>query len=50
MKLRLARAESVISAIDKEVADLNTALEEIKNKFYDVGFTDAENFWEPIMF
>ena len=50
MKLRLIEAESIISARDREVADLKVALEESNNKFYDMGFTDDENLSEPVMF
>ena len=50
IELRLAEAESIILAKDKEVADLKVAMEESENKFYDLGFADAENSSDPIMF
>lgn len=50
MKLRLAGAKSVISARDKEVADLKVSMEESENKFYNMGFADAKNSSESIMF
>ena len=50
MELKLAKAESVISARDKKVANLKVAMEESENKFYDMGFADAKNSNEPIMF
>ena len=50
IELRLAEAKSIILAKDKEVADLKVAMEESENKFYDLGFADAENSSDPIMF
>ena len=50
MKLKLPEAKSLISAIDKEVADLKAALEVSEDKFYDMGFADAENSCEPVVF
>lgn len=45
----LAQADSVISARDKEVANLKEAVVESKDKFYNMGFADAENSSKPIM-
>lgn len=50
MEIKLAKVETVVSTKDKEVADLMVALEESENKFYDLGFADAENSSKPIMF
>lgn len=50
MELRLAEAGSLISTRDKEVVDLKVALEEREDKFYDMGFADAEGSSEPVMF
>lgn len=50
IELKLVGAESVISARDKEVADLKVSMEESENKFYNMGFADAENSSESIMF
>ena len=50
MKLKLAKAESLILARDKEVADLKAALEVSEDKFYDMGFADAENSCEQVVF
>ena len=50
IKLRLAEAESINSPSDKEIAELKVTLEEGENKFYNMGFTDAENSVEPVMF
>lgn len=50
IELKLAKADSVISARDKKVADLKVEMEESENKFYDMGFADAKNSNEPIMF
>lgn len=43
LELRLARAKSIFSARDKEIAELKGALEESENKWYNMGFPDAEN-------
>lgn len=48
MEIQLVEGENFVSTRDKEVADLNEALKE--NKFYDIGFADAENSRELIMF
>lgn len=48
MEIQLAEGENFVSTRDKEVADLKEALKE--NKFYDIGFADAENSRELIMF
>ena len=50
MELRLAEAESIISARDKEVVDLKVALEGSEDKFYNMGFADVESSSEPVMF
>lgn len=49
MELRLAGAESKISTRDKEVANLKVALEVSEDKFYDIGFANAENSCELVM-
>lgn len=49
MELSLAGAVSIILARDKKVIDLKMTLEESENKFYDMGFANAENSCEPIM-
>lgn len=49
-KLRVADAESIINARDKEIAELKVTLEESENKYYNIGFNDAKNSVEPIMF
>lgn len=50
MEIKLAKVKTVVSTKDKEAADLMVALEESENKFYDLGFADAENSSKPIMF
>ena len=50
IKLRLAGAESINSARDKEIAELKATLEKSENKFYNMGFIGAENSAEPVMF
>ena len=42
--------KSIITARDKEIAKLKAALEESENKYYNMGFNDAENSVDPIMF
>lgn len=50
MEPRLAEAESIISVRNKEIAKLKAGLEERENKFYNMGFTNAVNSTEPVMF
>ena len=49
MELKLAEKESLNLAQVNEVVELKAALEACKDKWYNVGFTDAENFVEPII-
>ena len=46
----MAGAKSIITTRDKEIAELKAVLEESENKYYNMGFNDAENLAEPIMF
>ena len=48
-KLKLAEVVSLNTAHVKELADLKAALESCKNKWYNEGFADAENFVEPVI-
>lgn len=48
--LRLVGDESIISAGDKKIAELKATLEENENKFYNMGFTNAKNSAELVMF
>ncbi|KAL0005183.1 hypothetical protein SO802_012744 [Lithocarpus litseifolius] len=48
-KLKLAEAESLNLAQANEIADLKAVLEAYENKWYNAGFTDIENFVEPIV-
>ena len=50
MELRLAGVESIISARDKEVANLKATLKMSEDKFDDMGFTNVENSCEPLVF
>lgn len=50
VELWVADSGSIISAKDKEIAELKATLEESENKYYNMGFNDAENSVEPIMF
>lgn len=43
MEVRLVRTASIISVRDKEVVDLKATQEESEDKFYDMGFANAEN-------
>lgn len=49
-EVKLAQAESIISVRDRGIADLKVAMTQSKEKYYNMGFTDAENSSEPIMF
>ena len=42
-ELKLAKAESLNSARAEELADLRAALEGCESKWYNEGFTNAEN-------
>ena len=48
-ELKLAEAESLNTARAEELADLRAALEGYESKWYNEGFTDAENLVEPII-
>lgn len=50
IELKLAEAESLSLAKIKEIAELKVALEATKDKWYNTGFTDAENSVEPIIY
>lgn len=40
-ELRVAGAESIVTALDKEIVELKVALDERENKYYNMGFNDA---------
>lgn len=46
----MAGAESIVTALDKEIVELKVALEERENKYYNMDFNNAENSTEPVMF
>ena len=50
VELRLVGVERVNSARDNEIAELKATLDESENKWYNMGFADAENSTELIMF
>lgn len=50
VKLRLSGAESLNSAKDKEIVELKATVEVSEDKWYNTGFTDAENLAKPVMF
>ena len=47
--LKLAEAVSLNVALNEELTDLRDALEACENKWYDKGFTDAEEGVEPVI-
>ena len=47
--MKLVQAESVIFARNKEMADLKAAVAKSEDKFYNMGFANAENSRESIM-
>lgn len=49
-ELRVAGAENIISARDNEFVELKAAPKEGENKWYNMGFNDAKNSAEPVMF
>ena len=49
VELKLVEAESLNLAQADEIADLKAALDTYKEKWYNEGFTDAENSMEPIV-
>ena len=48
-EFKLAKAESLSLAQAKKIAELKAALEAYEDKWHNEGFTDAENFVEPIV-
>ena len=48
-KQKIAEATSLNTAREEELASLKVALEAYENKWYNEGFTDAENSAEPII-
>ena len=48
-EVKLAWAKSVVSARNKEVVDLQVALVQSEDKFYNMGFASTKNSNEPIM-
>ena len=49
-ELWVASAKRIITARDKEIVELKATLEESENKYYNMGFNDAKNSAEPVMF
>ena len=49
-KLKLAEAESLNLAQATEIAELKAALKAYEDKWYNVGFAEAENSVEPIVY
>lgn len=50
MELKLVEAESLNLVQANEIVELKATLEAVEDKRYNVGFTDAENFVEPIIY
>lgn len=50
MELKLAEAESLNLAQANEIVELKATLEACEDKWYNAGFTDAENFVEQIIY
>ena len=50
MKLKLVEAESLNLAQAHKIAELRTALEMAKDKWYNTGFANVENSMEPIIY
>ena len=50
MELKLVEAESLNLVQANEIVELKATLEAVEDKGYNVGFTDAENFVEPIIY
>ena len=48
-ELKLVEVASMNTTLAEEVTDLKAALEAYENKWYNEGFTDAENSAEPII-
>ena len=50
MELKLAEMESLSLVKATEIAELKVALAAAEDKWYNAGFTDVENFVEPIIY
>ena len=50
MELKLVEAESLNLVQANEIVELKATLEAVEDKRYNVGFTDAKNFVEPIIY
>ena len=48
-KQKLAKAASLNTAREEELADLKATLEACENKWYNEGFANAENSAEPVI-
>lgn len=49
-KPKLAQAKSMVSTRDKELTDLNEAMKQSEEIFYNMGFIDAENSLGLVVF
>ena len=47
---KLAQAISVVSTRDKELANLKKTMKQSEQTFYNMGFTDVENSYNPVIF
>ena len=49
IELKLADSESLTLAQADEIADLKSALDASEERGYNLSFTNAENFMEPVV-
>ena len=47
---KLAQAISMVSTRDKELANLKKTMKQSEQTFYNMGFTDVENSYNPVIF
>lgn len=50
VKVKLAKAVSLISAHDKELVDLKETMKTCEQVYYNIGFKDVENSTGPMIF
>jgi len=49
-KTKLAQVESIVSTRDKELVDLKETMKRCEQAFYNMGFIDAENSCDKVIF
>lgn len=50
VKVKLAKAVSLVSAYDKELVDLKETMKTCEQVYYNIGFKDVENSTGPMIF